>query len=66
MRLLFQLKSYSVLLLFGLLSSSLCGQQRPQCSHFHRPVQTMGLRSEDPGNMRSDTLDILKYSLSYS
>lgn len=24
----------------------------------------MGLRSEDPGNMRSDTLDILKYSLS--
>lgn len=59
----FQILCLVCILPFG--SQNLLAQRTiPKCAHFNKHLYASGNREEDPGNLRSDTLDILKYSIS--
>lgn len=59
----FQTLCFLCILLFG--SQNLFAQRTiPRCAHFNKHVHAIGNRDEDQGNLRSDTLDILKYTIS--
>lgn len=38
-------------------------QDKPKCSHFQKSIGTSDVFISDPGNLRSDTIDIQKYSI---
>ncbi len=48
---------------FLLFSLGLFSQHHIHCAHYKKNLQNFGNREEDAGNLRSDTLDILKYTI---
>jgi hypothetical protein len=50
-------------LLFTIVAAGAGAQCTNQCQHNRQRVMMMGSMLDDPGNLRSDTLDILKYTI---